>query len=649
MSRSDFRHGVNENHSVILNILCRQRSGLNIVHFNARSLNGLKFDHVRSSFENSQVDVICVTETWFNDEVSVRHHMIDGYNLFQNNRKDKKGGGVAIYCNTNLKAKFINKSKDSNVEFINVEISDTMTKILVSCVYNPNKKYSLEPFFADLNNCLIEYDHYITCGDFNVNLLTEDKFSEELVDFVSSAGLTIVNNQMPTRFDPTFSPSLLDLILISDSSLLLLFDQISFVSDHDLLFCTLNIHLNRNETSRIITFRDYNSIDFPSLFSELCASNLTDCWYESTVDRKLDVFLSTLQDIYNRHVPMRSFNVKNCSCPWYTAAVRQSIRERNRCYDTWKKYQSPINRVAYTRARNHATLVIRQSKKTYFARKLNTSLPSGQLWKNIKNLGVHSRVSMDCCLDPDELNDIFCANATLNSLNNNCHLTTHYSSHTFQFTTVSEIDVHKAVMNIRSNAVGEDGVSIKFLKMILPYVIGSLTHIYNHCITTSNFPKLWKIGRIIPVAKVSSPTCPNDYRPISILSVLSKIFESLMSTQITEYLDTNALLSPLQSGFRIGHSCTSAALKIIDDIRPEYDIGNLSLMCLLDFSKAFDKVNHSILCRKLKHYFGFDDTALTLMKNYLSGRAKSYCWRQRVLSQGHYIWRSRICSGTVVV
>lgn len=623
MSQSIFNNGINGNHAVLLNILCQQRSGLNIVHFNARSLNGLKLDYAKSIFEKSKVDVFCVSETWFDDEISEQYYMISGYTLFQNSRKrrEKKGGGVAIYCKNNLKARLVSKSKDTDVEFVNVEIYDTVTKILVSCVYNPRRINSLEPFFEEFYRHLIDYDHYITCGDFNVDLLIDDKYSEELTDYVNSVGLSIVNCQMPTRFSSNSEPSLLDLFIISDASLLLLFDQLSFVSDHDLLFCAIDVNLNRDETSRTITYRDYNSINYTSLFVEMSSLNLTDCWYQTTVDGKLDILLSTLQELYNRHVPIRSFSVKTRSCPWYNAAVKNAIRERNRRYDNWKGHRSTLNRSLYTRARNQATLVVRRAKMAYFSRKLDTSLPTSQLWRNIRGLGVHSRGSSECSLDPDELNDFFCADNSVRAHNSRL-ISQFYCNDIFQFSAVSEGDVNRAVMNVRSNAVGEDGVSIRFLRIVLPCFLGPLTHIFNHCITTSVFPTLWKIGRVTPVAKNNSASCPGDYRPISILSVLSKVLESLLSRQITDYLDGNGLLSPLQSGFRSGHSCTTAVLKVIDDLRPEYDAGNLSFMCFLDFSKAFDRVDHLILCNKLKYYFGFADTAVQLIEKYLSDRSQ---------------------------
>lgn len=622
MSQFNPNNGVNDNHSVLLNILSHQRPGLNVVHFNARSLNGLKLDHVRTVFEKSNIDIICVSETWFQEKVSDVHYTIKGYKLFHNGRKGRKGGGVAIYSKDNLKAKLINKSLNCDVEFINVEVSDNITKILVSCVYNPNKNFSLEPFFSDFSRHVIDYDFFVTCGDFNVNILNEDRNKNDLCDFVNSVGLSFVNENLPTRFSPNCNPSLIDYILISDQQLLLLFDQLSFVSDHDLLFCSLNVNLNRTEVPpRYITYRDFKSINYQSLFYDLSNESWSDCWYLTSVDDKLKVFLQKFQNIYNRHVPTRTICIESNSCPWFTFAVNRAICYRNRCHNEWKRYPTQTNRNVYNRARNKATTVTRLAKIRYFSKKLNVNQPAGRLWKNITNLGVHSRGTYDCNLDPDELNDFFCENELYN-FNIEDRSTPSFCSSAFDFISVSEEEVVKAVMNMRSNAVGQDEVSLRFLKISLSYVLGCLTHIFNHCLTTSSFPNVWKIGKINPIAKIASAKCPGDYRPISILSVLSKVFESLLSKQITDYLNRNKLLSPYQSGFRAGHSCKTAVLKVLDDIRDQYDKGNVTLMCFLDFSKAFDKVNHSLLCEKLKCYYGFTDTAIMLMNNYLTGRTQ---------------------------
>lgn len=95
--------GANGNHKLMLDILCRQSCGLNIVHFNARSLCSVKMDYVRYVFEQSSIDVICVSETWFSGSCSNLHCCINNYNVVRNDRQSKRGGGVAMYCKNPLK------------------------------------------------------------------------------------------------------------------------------------------------------------------------------------------------------------------------------------------------------------------------------------------------------------------------------------------------------------------------------------------------------------------------------------------------------------------------------------------------------------------------------------------------------------------
>lgn len=113
-----------------------------------------------------------------------------------------------------------------------------------------------------------------------------------------------------------------------------------------------------------------------------------------------------------------------------------------------------------------------------------------------------------------------------------------------------------------------------------------------------------------------------------------------MAGQISTFVQQNKLISSLQSGFRKNHSCSTAMLKILDDIRIDFDKGYLTLLCLLDFSKAFDSVDHKLLCMKLKHYFGFKDSSVKLMASYLNGRT------QRVKS-GVFLSQSRTVSSGV--
>lgn len=194
----------------------------------------------------------------------------------------------------------------------------------------------------------------------------------------------------------------------------------------------------------------------------------------------------------------------------------------------------------------------------------------------------------------------------------------HWNS--FSFHAVDEAEIINALFDIKSNAVGLDGVPLKFLKLLLPLIIKPVTHIFNSIIITNTFPKSWKNAKILPIKKKSKENSLENLRPISILPGLSKVFEKLLKNQMCFYINENNLLSPHQSGYRPKHSTKTVILKVVDDIGIMLDKGNSAILMLLDFSKAFDTISHGILCRKLQHNFGFSCDAVLLIKSYLSNR-----------------------------
>ena len=134
-------------------------------------------------------------------------------------------------------------------------------------------------------------------------------------------------------------------------------------------------------------------------------------------------------------------------------------------------------------------------------------------------------------------------------------------------------------LKVKSNAVGKDNVHPKFVKLILPKILKFITHIFNSILTKSEYPTRWKFAKIIPIPKAN-----NEFRPISILSNLSKVFEDFK----------NKLLTDRQSGYRSNRCCTIALIDTVEEIRGKIDSNNLVFLLLLDHSKALDTVNHNI-------------------------------------------------------
>nr|CAI5820015.1 unnamed protein product [Callosobruchus analis] len=165
------------------------------------------------------------------------------------------------------------------------------------------------------------------------------------------------------------------------------------------------------------------------------------------------------------------------------------------------------------------------------------------------------------------------------------------------------------------------------IQLCLPHILPHIKHIINFCLEKSVYPSSWKKSLIIPLPKKTQVSEYKDLRAISILPVLCKFIEKAVDIQLREYIEGKQILPDVQSGFRRGHSCTTALLKITDDIVSASDIGEYTIVVLLDFSRAFDTINYSLLLKILK-YIGLSVSAVEFFGRYLSNRV------QRVILNG---------------
>ena len=189
---------------------------------------------------------------------------------------------------------------------------------------------------------------------------------------------------------------------------------------------------------------------------------------------------------------------------------------------------------------------------------------------------------------------------------------------TFKKVTVDEIIIIINKMDNKSSS-GYDAISNKILKHIKHEICAELTLIINQMLDTGIFPSSLKLSKIIPLYKKGDINSLNNYRPISLLPTLSKIFERVIYNQLYSYFTNNNLLSEQQYGFRAKHSTELAAIKLVDYIKAEIDRKHTPINIYIDLSEAFDTINYEILLYKLE-YYGVRGVPLLLLENYLTNR-----------------------------
>ena len=193
---------------------------------------------------------------------------------------------------------------------------------------------------------------------------------------------------------------------------------------------------------------------------------------------------------------------------------------------------------------------------------------------------------------------------------------------TFEFKPIDEEATKKIINSFKPlKSAGIDNISGILLKFCRDLIAKPITAIINQSLTTGIFPNKLKIAKVVPIYKKAEEGDFNNYRPISLLPTISKIFERVVHTQLFHYVTSNNLLYNHQYGFREGHSTEAATLEFVDHIFSDLDQNKLPLAIFLDLSKAFDTIDHHILLTKLHHY-GIANTELNWFASYISHRTQ---------------------------
>jgi len=610
--------GSRDSTAAVLKILCKRFKGLNICHINAQSMRR-KTDELKFLFENSLIDLICISETWLTSYINDAQVKLDGYQIFRSDR-DSHAGGVAIYVKNGIKCKCVcSHAAESEIEYIFLEIYKVdSSKVLLGCIYRKNNDISFQPLYDTIASLHFNYTEVILVGDFNCNLLCERTLEDGMINF----GLQPVNKTQPTHFTD-HSETLIDLFFVSHLIKIKQYEQLSAsaFSKHDLIFITYDFE--KTICDNQYKYRDFKNINLPELyraFDEIVWENI---YSNNSVDFQVDFLQTNINYLYNRFVPVRTKITKNTEKPWITGDIKSLILKREKAYNKWKRYRTQFFYERFKDLRKAVKKSIFIAKSSYYHSKFSEAVSTKQTWKQINSIGIgYKNLSSNCDnnVDIDTLNEQFVQLPVPDSRAPDPFpsVPENYCDNRLSFINVTQCDVLKSFHKITSNAIGFDNIEPRFLKLLLHKLLPYICHIFNTIIMTSTFPKNWKLAKIVPVAK------PNgDFRPISILPYLSKVFEQILSSQIQSFIEQNSMLNEKQSGFRKYRSCTTSIADVTEDIRIYQDKRFVTFLLLLDFSKAFDTINHEILCSKLYNMYKFSKSATKLIKSYLTNRSQA--------------------------
>ena len=397
------------------------------------------------------------------------------------------------------------------------------------------------------------------------------------------------------------------------------------------------------------SFKNYSKEIFQNALRNITFPN-----YEkfSNINLAYTDFMDKLMLIVNKLCPIKEARVKSNSQEWFDGEIAEKIIIRDKLFKKFKVSKLQIDRELYNEARNKVHNLIRKKKKIYYEEQLKNNIGKPkELWKSLKSLGSSNKKasSRNICLEDNNNNNnksfdaktnteifktFFCelANNLVSKLPNPSNrfgiksVISYYNNNKtdnrkiFSFNKVLPETVIDLLNNTKtSKAAGLDNLPGIFLKDGAEIISAPVTQLCNLSISHSSFPNECKTAKLIPLYKKGSKLCPKNYRPISLLPLLSKIIEKVIHDQTQKFLNENDILYRFQSGFRKNYSTDLCLSFLNDKIIKGFDKGLLTGMILIDLQKAFDTINHTIFFDKMKA-LGFSEQVINWFQSYLSNR-----------------------------
>lgn len=359
---------------------------LNVGHINVQSIranNGSKFDEILQILQGGFLDVVGVSETWLKSYITNKMIHIPGYKIVRNDRKNIRGGGVALYISSPLHYKIIDKSPENAcIEYLLIEINLSHTKVMAGVVYRPNGDIttSLNEVFS---NYIPKYEYIIVMGDFNLNQMNP-LVSSDCNAFFNSFNLNILHNYKPTHFDVhNNSHSLIDFFIISSNLTSSFSDQFSVpsISKHSFIYHSFDIQMNRDPIT--IRTRNLKSINVNLLTEDANNSDFTEIYRTNDVNIQLEVLNNVVLNLLNIHAPIKTIVIKNKKKynEWYTREIETAKIIRNLAFKSYRENPIPERWKTYCRHRNKVTNMIKKAKITYASSYYSADQPNHELWK----------------------------------------------------------------------------------------------------------------------------------------------------------------------------------------------------------------------------------------------------------------------------
>lgn len=622
-------------------------NNLSIITWNARGIRN-KHTELFQFLINQNIDICLVTETWLKPDISINHQE---YFIYRNDRSHARGGGVAILLRKNISHQPLPVIDTNLIENIGVKIFTDFGSINVHCCYFPGGIAGIDGirktlFATDLHK-LTRGEKYILGGDFNCRHQSWGCTRANCWGNILYERQNLYNIDIIYPTESTYVPSsiyrqssTLDLFLtniVENTSSAVVINDLG--SDH----LPVKITVNGNFNSTEFQFQDFSRANWAA-FKRYLNRNLilpvsNAVFTKEDIDLKLIHFINMLNDAINVSVPLKR---RRCTRKPFPYFIKVLIRNRNRHRRNWLRYRLVIDYNEFKRLNS----VIKEEVDRFRNSSWNSMLSSLEkgsppFWKITKMLrkkssnipvltsnGSRFITNLEKC---EILANTFALNhshsSTLGDRGTNEQVRDTISTFNSRgFTSNNEPSVSTSTIRAiisrlkTKKSPGIDGINNSCLKALPRKGFTFLTILVNSCLKLGYFPNHFKESKIIPIKKPNKASDnPSSYRPISLLSSISKVLEKVIKDKITNFMDTNNILPPQQFGFRKEHNTVHPLIRIRNLVKSNFNSHKSTGMVLLDVKAAFDSVWHEGLIYKCIR-LNFPAELIRIIQCFLSNR-----------------------------
>ena len=560
---------------------------------------------------------------------------------------------MAVYVHNSLKATLLPYTNPLNLqvhlELILLKINSPTGNRVIGVYYRP--PHCPESLTA-LYHTLLSFPpsalrHLTIFGDFNVNMLAPSHHLMPSMKLIlDSFNLTQIVSE-PTHFSHSGKESLIDLILTADPSLV----SHSILpcirnTDHSTIICSIHLPgpTQTHFTRKSKQIWCYEQADWAKATAIIEDTNWNQIIEASTIDSAWDSWKSIIKQIMIQCIPYKCITTRP-SLPWITP---KKIRKRNNYYRRSKSSSNSLYLQKYKSLRNQVTYDLRRAKESYLYSLCNSSSLTTASWRLVKSLSK-SRISI-----PDlVVSGMVITNDVEKAEQLSSHFTKSFNPavpplvpskinpmpHECPDNLCSPSEITEIICSWNSKmSAGPDDIPIQILKPLAPFIAPSLSALFNKSISECALPQEWKLANITPIPKSNRLSEVTNYRPISLLSVTSKICEKFISSILLDHLDDHNILSDSQWGFREGRSTCNALLDITHTWHCHLNDGKEVAIVFFDYAKAFDSIPHAPLLSVLSN-IGLHHHIIQWLSAYLTNR------RQQVMVNDSFSTPAHASSG----